>query len=72
MQKLHVKNHEKVRGVKAICILSHYCFNQAFKDILKQLYRMQISNTALSIPIERYITNIIDEIPLPDQGKLLI
>jgi hypothetical protein len=33
---------------------------------------MQISNNALSIPIERFVTNIIDEIPLPDEGKLLV
>ena len=33
---------------------------------------MQISNTPLQIPLERLITNIIDEIPLPDEGKLLI
>lgn len=68
----HVKNPEKVRGLKAICILSHHCFYSQFKDILKQLYRMQISNTPFTIPIERFITNIIDEIPLPDEGKLQI
>lgn len=37
-----------------------------------QLYRMQISSTKLSIPIERHITNIVEEIPLPDEGKLLV
>jgi hypothetical protein len=68
----HVRSPEKVRALKAICILSHHCFNQQFKEILKQVYRMQISNTSLSLPMERYVTNIIDEIPLPDEGKLLI
>lgn len=58
--------------MKAICILSHYSFNAAFKQILMQLYRMQISTTSLSIPIERHITNIIEEIPLPDEGTLLV
>jgi len=33
---------------------------------------MQISNTALSIPIERYIINFMDEVPLPDEGKLCV
>jgi hypothetical protein len=26
----------------------------------------------MTIPIERYITNIIDEIPLPNEGSLLV
>jgi len=26
----------------------------------------------MTIPLERYITNIIDEIPLPDEGSLLV
>ena len=72
LTSVHVKNANQVRGIKALCILSHYAFNQAFKEILKQLYRMQISNTGLPVPIERYITNVIDEISLPDEGKLLI
>lgn len=33
---------------------------------------MQVSQTRLTIPIERYIVNIMDEIPLPDEGKLLV
>ena len=37
-----------------------------------QLYRMQISTSSLTIPIERHITNIVEEIPLPDEGKLLV
>lgn len=72
LRKENVKNVQKVRGVKAICILSHYSFNTAFKEILKQLYRIQISNTGLHLPIERFITNILEEIPLPDEGKLMV
>jgi len=72
LKSYHVRNVSQVRGIKAICILSHYSFNNAFKDILKQLYRMQISNTGLHLPMERIITNIIEEIPLPDEGKLMI
>ena len=64
----NIKNATQVRGFKALCIISHYSFNTAFKDILKQLYRMQIS----TLPMERYILNVIDEIPLPDEGKLQI
>jgi hypothetical protein len=58
--------------LKAICILSHYSFNQQFKQILKQLYRIQISNSRNKIPLERQVVNIIDEIPLPDEGRLLV
>jgi hypothetical protein len=37
-----------------------------FKEILKQLYRLHISQCY--VPIERYICNFIDEIPLPVKG----
>lgn len=33
---------------------------------------MQVSTTWLNLPLERYVTNVIDEIPLPDEGKLLV
>ena len=61
-----------VLGTKAICILSHFSFNHAFKEILKQLYRIQISNTGLHLPLERFIVNFMDEVPLPDEGKVLV
>ena len=72
MGTYNIKNAAQVRGFKALCIISHYSFTTAFKDILKQLYRMQISNTGLTLPMERFIINVIDEIPLPDEGKLQI
>ena len=72
LKSMYVRNTSSVRTLKAICILSHYSFNAAFKQILMQLYRMQISTTKLTVPIERHITNIIEEIPLPDEGKLLV
>lgn len=72
MKSLYVKNVNEVRPIKALCILSHYSFNEAFKEILKQLFRMQVSNTSMHIPMERYIVNLIDEIPLPDEGKILV
>ena len=42
----------------------------SFKEILKQLYRIHLSST--SIPIERYIVNIMDEISVPDKGNILV
>lgn len=68
----HVKNAGQLRCLKAICILSHHSFNKGFKEFLKQLYRMQISNTGLYLPIERFVTNLMDEVPLPDEGKILV
>jgi len=40
LRSQYVKNASSIRTIKAICILSHYSFNNAFKDILCQLYRM--------------------------------
>jgi hypothetical protein len=72
LKSYYVKNIQNIRTLKAICILSHYSFNNSFKEILKQLYRMQQSNSWLNIPIEKFIVNIIDEVPLPDEGKILV
>jgi len=42
-----------------------------FKQILNQIYRMHLSTT-LNIPLERFVVNIMDEVPLPDKGNILI
>ena len=43
----------------------------SFKEVLKQLYRIHLSHTP--IPIERFIVNVMDEIPVPDrQGQLQV
>jgi hypothetical protein len=43
----------------------------SFKEILKQLYRIHLSHT--QVPIERYIVNIMEEIPVPDKsGQVLV
>lgn len=34
LRSYYVKNVSNIRTIKAICILSHYSFNSAFKDIL--------------------------------------
>ena len=43
---------------------------ESFKEILKQIYRIHLSNTP--IPIERYIVNIMDEVPVPDKGNIMV
>jgi len=35
LKSMYVKGIPNVRVFKAICILSHFCFNNAFKEILK-------------------------------------
>lgn len=65
-----VSNVDDIYTQKAICILSHYSFMDSFKEALKQIYRIHLSNSPL--PIERYVVNIIHEIPVPDKGNILI
>lgn len=68
---LYNVNVDNIYTQKAICILSHYAFMDSFKEILKQLYRIHLSHT--QIPIERYIVNIMEEIPVPDKsGHVLV
>jgi len=58
-------NVDNIYSQKAICFLSHYAFMDSFKEILKQLYRIHLSHTP--IPIERFIVNVMEEIPVPDK-----
>ena len=51
---------------KCICSLSHWLFFEMQREFLKQLYR--VSLTASRVPIERLISNLIYEVPLPPRG----
>eukprot|EP01036_Dinobryon_divergens_P039294 gene39294-51774_t len=51
---------------RCLCIISHWPFILSFKKILRQLYRLSL--TPSSIPIERYICNFIDDVPVPPAG----
>ncbi|KAG2389520.1 hypothetical protein C9374_014080 [Naegleria lovaniensis] len=55
---------------KSICIISHYPFYNVFKFFLTQMYRISI--TPSKIPIERFISNFVSEVPLPSQGKVQV
>ena len=59
-----------VYSPKALCIISNYSFITQFREILKQVYRLHLSKS--TIPIERYICNLTDEIPIPIKGKTVI
>lgn len=69
--------HAKVEGYqhyltqKAICILSRFSFADSFTQVLKFLYQVLNSNN-MHIPIERFIVNIMEEVPLPSLGSVLV
>mmetsp|Transcript_15883 Transcript_15883/g.29091 ORF Transcript_15883/g.29091 Transcript_15883/m.29091 type:complete len:889 (+) Transcript_15883:753-3419(+) len=56
----------KIYIPKAICLVSHWPYIDNFREILKQIYRLHVSST--DIPLERIICNLVQEVPLPDQG----
>ncbi|XP_005182820.1 DENN domain-containing protein Crag isoform X1 [Musca domestica] len=58
------QNHS-LHIIKAICLLSHYPFGDTFDKWLKYLHRMVVYEKNLPIPIERYITQLLDEVPFP-------
>lgn len=56
---------------KAICILSPYPFGDTFEKWLQFLQIMASSNEPLEVPIERYITQLLDEVSYPSPSMLL-
>lgn len=52
---------------KALVVLSHYPFFHLFYNILKQLYRISLSSCPLAM--EKYLTQVITETPLPPPGS---
>lgn len=53
-----------------LCLISHWPFVPSFKAYLRGLYRLSLSKATMTIPIERYICNFIDEVPSPPAGKV--
>ncbi|KAF5279524.1 hypothetical protein FQR65_LT03346 [Abscondita terminalis] len=56
---------------KSICVLSHWPFSDAFEKWLLYLYNIASSNHPQTIPIERYIVQLLDEVPFPAPRTLL-
>jgi len=52
---------------KCICLLSHFPFFSAFRISLNEIYHKVFFNST-PLPIERYIYNLVQEIPLPQPG----
>lgn len=55
---------------KCLILLSHYPFFDMFRESLLQIYRITLVEAPL--PIERYIANLVSEVPLPPQGKIRV
>eukprot|EP01039_Chlorochromonas_danica_P003376 gene3376-3701_t len=53
---------------RALTVISHYPFYTLFSKFLEQIYRVSLSTAPL--PIERYVTNFMQELPLPPQGRV--
>ena len=63
-------------GEQALCILSHYPFFQLFEEILQTLHSIFLNTTKESMgkipPLERYLTYLIYEVPVPSRGEQLM
>lgn len=71
LKRANVDQFEEVWTQKAICILSSFSFMDSFKLVLNCLYRIHLSQN-MHTPLERFILNIMDEVPLPDLGHNLV
>ncbi|XP_050303114.1 DENN domain-containing protein Crag isoform X2 [Anthonomus grandis grandis] len=56
---------------KSICVLSHWPFSDDLHTWLLYLYHMVTSGQPTSIPVERYIIQLLDEVPFPSPRTLL-
>eukprot|EP00536_Pseudo-nitzschia_multiseries_P002538 jgi/Psemu1/5747/gm1.5747_g len=55
---------------KCLVVLSRYAFFNLFRTALLEIYQMSL--IAAPLPIERYISNFVREIPLPPQGQVQV
>uniref|UniRef100_A0A182Q8N5 UDENN domain-containing protein n=1 Tax=Anopheles farauti TaxID=69004 RepID=A0A182Q8N5_9DIPT len=56
---------------KSICLLSRWPFGDTFEKWLQFLHQLSVMNEKLPVPIERYITHLLDEVPFPSPSILL-
>ncbi|XP_026331019.1 DENN domain-containing protein Crag-like [Hyposmocoma kahamanoa] len=56
---------------KCVCLLSRWPFSDAFERWLLYILEMSWSAKPLTIPIERYITHLLEEVPFPEPRLLL-
>ncbi|KAG5889364.1 hypothetical protein JTB14_009157 [Gonioctena quinquepunctata] len=56
---------------KSICVLSHWPFSDDFQIWLRWLHNIGTNGEPQPIPVERYITQLLDEVPFPSPRILL-
>ena len=54
---------------KAICLVSRFPFFTAFKRFLFFLHRMAVSDKVYPIPLERYVSYLLYEVPFPSPRR---
>lgn len=60
--------HVKFYIPRCLCLVSQWPFVSSFKKFLCHIYRLSL--TPCYVPLERYICNFVDEIPLPPTGRM--
>ncbi|XP_022900538.2 DENN domain-containing protein Crag isoform X1 [Onthophagus taurus] len=60
-----------VHVIKSICLLSHWPFSYTFEKWLLFLYGLASSDKPQPVPIERFILQLLDEVPFPGSRMLL-
>lgn len=77
LRTLGLKNHiireqfnidKTVHVRKAICLLSHWPFFDAFKKFLSQLYKISTTGPH-TVPIERHISHFMFDVPYPSPQR---
>ena len=62
------KGRPSVYAPKCICLLSLHPYLEQYRIFLTELYRLSLTPSLL--PLERYISNFMLEVPLPPMGSL--
>lgn len=66
----YCKDYPLVFLPKAVVLLSHYPFHSQLRLSLLNLYRMSLVEAPL--PVERYVANLVGEVPLPPSGLVRV
>jgi hypothetical protein len=71
-QAVFVNLEKEVWVPHAATLTSKFPFYSLMKDWLCKTIEVLTSRTALPVPFERYLVHLIDELPLPPPGKLMV
>ncbi|XP_049872038.1 DENN domain-containing protein Crag isoform X2 [Pectinophora gossypiella] len=65
------QNTHSLHVNKCVCLLSRWPFSDTFERWLLYILEMSWSKQPLNIPVERYITHLLEEVPFPEPRILL-